>query len=61
MGLNEDIYFEQNLLDLKIDEKTYIIDYDTQYKNQIYILNENQMVYIQPYLACIQDPCGEQI
>jgi hypothetical protein len=33
MGLSEDIFFEQILLDLKIDEKHIFLDYNIEYKN----------------------------
>jgi hypothetical protein len=41
MGLGEDFFFEQILLDFKIDEKKFFLDYITQYKNQLCFLNKN--------------------
>jgi hypothetical protein len=42
-------------------KKHIFLDYITQLENQLYFLNENQMIYVQMYLAYMQDSYGEQI
>jgi len=61
MGLGEDISLEQFLLDFKIDEKSYILGLCYTIQKPTLFLNENQMIYALMYLACMQNPCGEQI
>jgi hypothetical protein len=60
MGLGEDISFQQIFIRFLKNEETYILGLCYTIKKPIF-LNENQMIYVQMYLAYMKDLCREQI